>query len=224
MLNKEKIANSDFCKSISNVLSDNGVETPIIEINQNLSIEDKQKILEDKFTEILKILGLDLSNDSLSKTPERISKMFLKEIFWGLDKNNFPKCTTIENKMNYDELIVVKDITVNSFCEHHFLPFLGKCHIAYLPDKKILGLSKFNRIVEFFCKRPQVQERLTEQIFYSLSEILGTKNIAVIIEAKHTCVAVRGVEDIQSLTFTSKMGGIFKNNNTKKEFLNLIRR
>ncbi len=162
--------------------------------------------------EIMEILGLDLTDDSLSETPERVAKMYVDEIFGGLREENFPKITVVENKMSYDEMLVEINITFNSTCEHHFLPILGKAHVAYICKGWVLGLSKFNRVVQFFAKRPQVQERATVQIAQALSRILRTDDVAVVVDAMHTCVKTRGVEDESSLTRTSKLSGAFQSN------------
>lgn len=162
--------------------------------------------------EIMEILGLDLSDDSLAETPERVAKMYVEEIFGGLREENFPKITVVENKMSYDEMLVEINITFNSTCEHHFLPVLGRAHVAYICKGWVLGLSKFNRVVQFFAKRPQVQERATVQIAQALSRILRTDDVAVVVDAMHTCVKTRGVEDESSLTRTSKLSGAFQSN------------
>lgn len=181
--------------------------------------ENKEHLISQRFEGIMRILGLDLKDDSLKDTPERVAKMFVNEIFEGLDYNNFPKCTTVDNKMKYDEMVVVRNIDISSVCEHHFQPIDGVCKIAYIPHKKVLGLSKFNRVSRFFSKRPQIQERLTEQIYHALVIILGTKNIAVEIEAVHYCVKARGIEDKNSITTTRKLGGVFMTK-ARQEFLN----
>jgi len=163
-----------------------------------------------------------MDDDSLQDTPNRVAKMFVNEIFWGLDYKAFPKCTTIDNKMHYDEMVVERGINVQSNCEHHFVVIDGVATVGYIPNKTVLGLSKMNRIVEYFSKRPQVQERLTEQIFYSLQYILDTDDVAVVINAQHFCVKSRGVEDVGSSTVTSRMGGAFKDNAiTRSEFMAL---
>lgn len=162
--------------------------------------------------EIMEILGLDLSDDSLAETPERVAKMYVEEIFGGLRDETFPKITVVENKMSYDEMLVEINITFNSTCEHHFLPILGKAHVAYICKGWVLGLSKFNRVVQFFAKRPQVQERATVQIAQALSHILRTDDVAVVVDAMHTCVKTRGVQDESSLTRTSKLSGSFQSN------------
>jgi GTP cyclohydrolase IA len=159
------------------------------------------------------------------ETPKRVAKMLVLETMWGLDFEAFPKCTTVENNMEYNSMIVENAITVQSLCEHHILPIVGKAYIAYVPTDKVLGLSKMPRIVEYFSRRPQIQERLTEQIFYALEYILGTSDIAVMIEAEHLCVSSRGVEDTSASTITSKLGGGFKTDAAARaEFFNLTRR
>lgn len=197
-----------------------GVETPALDT----TIDRKGKIdaIETHFTEIMKTLGLDLSDDSLIETPKRVAKMFVNEIFWGLDYDAFPKCTAVDNKMKYDEMVVERNINVQSNCEHHFVIIDGLATVAYIPNQKVLGLSKINRVVEYFSKRPQIQERLTEQIYHALQFILGTDNIAVLISAQHYCVKSRGVEDVGSNTVTSKLGGCFKTEPAvRAEFMNL---
>mgnify|MGYP006269567045 CR=1 FL=1 len=199
-----------------------GVETPMTP-NQ-LSRSSKIDIIELKFRDIMETLGLDLTDDSLIESPKRVAKMYVGEIFWGLDYESFPKCTVIENKMQYDEMVVEKGINVQSNCEHHFVVIDGVATVAYIPDKVVLGLSKINRVVEYFSKRPQVQERLTEQVYHALQYILGTDNIAVKIDAQHFCVKSRGVEDVGSRTLTSKLGGIFKEDPAcRAEFMSLSR-
>jgi len=176
------------------------------------------------FENVLKKLGLDLEDDSLKDTPKRVAKMYVNEIFWGLLPENFPKITTVQNKMRYDNMLIERNIGVSSHCEHHLVGIVGSCHIAYIPAKKIIGLSKFNRVVEYFSKRPQIQERLTEQIYYALSFVLETEDIAVVVEAEHYCVKSRGVEDINSDTITSKMGGKFmEDSQVRAEYLTLIK-
>ncbi len=168
-------------------------------------------------------LGLDLDDDSLCETPKRVAKMFVSEIYWGLDPDAFPKCTTVENKMGYDEMVIERGITIYSDCEHHLRPIVGVANVAYIPNKKVLGLSKIPRICEYFAKRPQIQERLSMQIFHALSYILETDNIAVSINAGHLCVSQRGVEDTTANTTTNKLGGVFKNDPaTRAEFFNSI--
>ncbi len=197
-----------------------GVETPTVE--NDLDRKDKIEIIEKHFTEIMKTLGLDIRDDSLVETPKRVAKMYVNEIFWGLDYDAFPKCTTVDNKMAYDEMVVERNVIVMSNCEHHFVTIDGLATVAYVPSKKVLGLSKINRIVEYFAKRPQIQERLTEQVFHALCYILETENVAVMIHARHYCVRSRGVEDTGSTTITSKLGGGFKTDpSARAEFLRL---
>jgi GTP cyclohydrolase I len=180
----------------------------------------KQEAISEHIKGIMQLLELDLSDDSLIGTPDRIAKLYVNEIFSGLDKATYPKITAVENKFNMDEMVTVKDITVNSMCEHHFLPFFGKAKISYIPEKKILGLSKFNRIVDYYSRRPQIQERLTNDILKDLQKILETDNIAIEIEAVHTCVMIRGIKDSTSKTKTVALGGVFKqDHSTRTEFL-----
>lgn len=200
-----------------------GVETPTIETK--LERKDKISVIEHHMTEIMKTLGLDLSDDSLRETPTRWAKMAVNEIFWGLDYEAFPKCTTVDNKMKYNEMVVERNVNVQSNCEHHLVIISGLATVAYVPKDKVLGLSKINRIVEYFSKRPQIQERLTEQIFHTLQFILETEDVAVMIDAKHYCVASRGVEDTGSSTVTSRLGGGFKSDpEVRSEFYQLARK
>ena len=208
----------DLGENIRLHLLEKGVETPM---NANKYADvDSRKIIHDSFKNIMTALNLDLSDDSLSGTPDRVAKMFLDEIFLGLSYENFPKCTTVANKMNYDEMVIEKDITVSSTCEHHFVVIDGLAKIAYIPKDKILGLSKLNRIVDFFSRRPQIQERLCEQIYHALAYILETEDVAVEISAVHHCVKSRGIKDTNSYTITRKLGGVFRtNHDTRNEFL-----
>ena len=199
-----------------------GVETPVKK--RNLDRKDQIDIIEGNFAEIMRALGLDLSDDSLMETPKRVAKMYVNEIFWGLDYDAFPKCTTVNNKMNYNEMVVERNVSVQSNCEHHFVVIDGHATVAYVPKSKVLGLSKINRIVEYFSKRPQIQERLTEQIFHTLQFILDTEDVAVMIDAQHYCVKSRGVEDTGSSTVTSRLGGGFKTDPAvRNEFYHLAR-
>ena len=198
-----------------------GVETPTFQ--HALDRKDKIELIEKDFKHIMEVLGLDLSDDSLMDTPKRVAKMYVNEIFWGLDYEAFPKCTTVDNKMKYDEMVIERNVNVQSNCEHHFVVIDGVACVAYIPNQKVLGLSKINRIVEYFAKRPQIQERLTEQIYRALSFILETDNVAVVIDAQHYCVKSRGVEDVGSSTVTSKLGGCFKNEPAvRNEFMNIV--
>lgn len=198
-----------------------GVETPTI--STALGRTDKIEEIEKDFTHIMQVLGLDLSDDSLMDTPKRVAKMFVNEIFWGLDHDAFPKCTTVDNKMKYDEMVVERNINVQSNCEHHFVVIDGLATVGYIPNQKVLGLSKINRVVEYFAKRPQIQERLTEQVYHALQYILDTDSIGVVIDAQHYCVKSRGVEDVGSSTVTSKLGGVFKSDPAvRAEFMNIV--
>jgi GTP cyclohydrolase I len=199
-----------------------GVETPTKD--NSLDRKEKIEVIEAHFNGIMRALGLDLEDDSLMDTPKRVAKMYVNEIFWGLDYDAFPKCTTVANKMNYDEMVVERNVNVQSNCEHHFVIIDGLATVAYVPNEKVLGLSKINRIVEYFAKRPQIQERLTEQVFHALCYILETDNVAVMIDAQHYCVKSRGVEDTGSSTVTTKLGGGFKTDAAARaEFLSIAR-
>jgi GTP cyclohydrolase IA len=184
--------------------------------------ETKIKLIRDHFKQIMILLGLDLNDDSLRDTPERVAKMYVKEIFSGLNIDNKPGITLFDNKYNYNEMLVEKNITIYTYCEHHFVPITGKAHVAYYSSGKVIGLSKINRIAEYYCKRPQVQERLTNQIAEELKEALQTNDVAVVIDAVHFCVASRGVKDTNSSTITSFYGGRFSLPEIKSEFLNSI--
>ena len=218
--NKTKV-DSDLGQRVHEHLVKMGVETPTFQTA--LDRKDKIAEIEKSFSHIMQVLGLDLADDSLMDTPKRVAKMYVNEIFWGLDYDAFPKCTTVDNKMKYDEMVVERSINVQSNCEHHFVVIDGLATVGYIPNQKVLGLSKINRIVEYFSKRPQIQERLTEQIYYALQYILETDNIAVVIDAQHYCVKSRGVEDVGSSTVTSKLGGCFKNEPAvRAEFMNIV--
>jgi GTP cyclohydrolase I len=220
-LNKSK-TDEKLGRCIEKYLNEKGVNTPYND--NNMSDEEKISLIKDKFKDIMLTLGLDLSDDSLVDTPSRVAKMFVNEIYWGLKPENFPKCTTVENKMKYDEMVCEKNITCISNCEHHFVTIDGVAHVAYIPKNKVLGLSKMNRIVEYFSRRPQIQERLTEQIYHALCYILETDEVAVVINAKHYCVKSRGVEDNTSSTVTAKLGGRFKTDvSCRTEFYNHIK-
>ena len=197
--------------------------TPIREDAFEKSDEEKISIIKKNIREIMHTLGLDLNDDSLIGTPARVAKMFVKEIFSGLKPELRPKSSIFENKYNYGEMLVEKNINVYSTCEHHLLPIVGKAHVAYISNETVIGLSKINRIVEYYSKRPQVQERLTKQIVAELQEVLKTEDIACVIDAKHLCVNSRGIKDIDSSTLTSEFGGKFKyDQKTKDEFLKYI--
>lgn len=197
---------AELGKLINKVLVDTGLETPMVNNHMRWS----KTVIESCHHDIMHTLGLDLEDDSLQGTPRRVSKMYCEEIFTGLDYNNFPKCTTVQNKMKYDEVVCVRNIEVRSMCEHHFLPFVGHATVAYIPAERVLGLSKFNRVVDFFARRPQIQERLTEQISAALRTIVNTEDVAVVIKADHYCVKLRGIQDFCSDTITSKLTGRFR--------------
>ena len=201
---------------------EDSTRTPLRPDAFDLSDDEKISKIESNVKEILETLGMDLTDDSISKTPHRVAKMYVKEIFGGLNPENKPAVTLFENKYQYSQMLVEKDITVYSTCEHHFLPIVGKAHVAYFSDGKVIGLSKMNRIVEYYAKRPQVQERLTIQVVKHLQKYLGTENVACVIDAKHLCVNSRGIKDIQSSTVTSEFGGKFKDPDVRKEFLNYL--
>lgn len=198
------------------------LETPLREDAFLLSDEQKMLLIEDKFRDIMNILGLDLKDDSLNGTPHRVAKMFVKEIFSGLNPENKPKISVFENKFKYGEMLVERNISLNSTCEHHFLPIVGKAHVAYISSGEVIGLSKINRVVDYFARRPQVQERLTVQIANELKRILKTEDVAVVIDAKHLCVSSRGIQDEGSSTVTAEYGGLFKDPRRKEEFLKYV--
>ncbi len=198
------------------------IDTPLKQDAFSLTEEEKIFAIEERFAEIMDILGLDLNDDSLSGTPRRVAKMFVKEIFGGLSPDNKPAITLFENKFGYRNMVIERNIPLHSTCEHHFLPIRGKAHLAYFSSGKVIGLSKLNRIVEFFARRPQVQERLTQQIFMELKKVLETDDIAVYIDAEHFCVQSRGIKHHGSSTITAEYGGKFLNRSVKQEFLQAI--
>lgn len=225
MVDKEK-TDSLLGYQVHKALLDAGCETPMIATEPAMiekNAEDKIKEIEEAVDLIMVALGLDLKDDSLRKTPHRVGKMYVNEVFYGLDYKNFPRTMTIENKMGFNSMIVERKIKVHSFCEHHLLPFIGEAVIAYVPKDRIIGLSKLNRVVDFFCRRPQVQERLGEQIYAALSYLLDTENVAVQIRAEHFCVKMRGVMDVNSDTVTTKLGGVFFNSSLRNEFYQAIK-
>lgn len=198
------------------------IDTPMRPDAFDLDDDLKIDLIEEHFREIMTVLGLDLTDDSLKGSPRRVAKMYVQEVFKGLNPANKPSATLFDNKFRYNEMLVEKDITVQTYCEHHFVPIIGKAHIAYISSGKVIGLSKLNRIVDYFAKRPQVQERLTVQIAEELKKVLETEDVAVIIDAKHLCVSTRGVHDINSATVTSSYGGKFENEATRQELLRYI--
>ena len=198
-------------------------ETPLKEGAFDISDANKVSLIQEKVYEILDILGMDLTDDSLRGTPRRVAKMFVNEIFSGINPKNKPKMSTFENKYNYGEMLVEKNVTLYSTCEHHLLPIVGLAHVAYISNGTVVGLSKINRIVKYIAECPQVQERLTIQIVRELQKVLNTDNVACVIDAKHLCVNSRGIKDINSSTVTSEFGGKFKDDKFKREFLDYIK-
>ncbi|MBR9915603.1 MAG: GTP cyclohydrolase I FolE [Algicola sp.] len=199
-----------------------GLETPMKKDAFKLSDDDKKERIAILFEEIMDVMGLDLTDDSLKGTPKRVAKMYIDEIFSGLNPENKPKVALFDNKYQYNQMLVEKNITFYSNCEHHFVPIIGKAHVAYISSGKVIGLSKLNRIVQYYAKRPQVQERLTNQIAEELKTILNTEDVAVIIDAKHLCVSSRGIKDDTSSTVTSYYGGAFQTTQKVTELQNYI--
>ena len=221
-------SNNHKIKEMIDEIGDNHIstsaKTPLRDDAFQLSDEEKIKSIQKNVAEILHTLGMDMTDDSLKGTPLRVAKMYVKEIFSGLHPETKPKLSTFDNNYKYAEMLVEKNITVYSTCEHHLLPIVGKAHVAYISKGNVIGLSKMNRIVDYFAKRPQVQERLTMQIVQSLQEALGTDDVACVIDAKHLCVNSRGIRDIASSTVTAEYGGVFKEDkNLRREFLEYIK-
>ena len=198
-------------------------DTPLRKDAFELDNDSKIEAIKKDVASIMQTLGLDLTDDSLKGTPNRVAKMFVTELFGGLNPDNKPNASTFDNKYKYGEMLVEKNITLYSTCEHHLLPIVGRAHVAYISKGKVIGLSKMNRIVDYFAKRPQVQERLTIQVVRELQKALGTEDVACIIDAKHLCVNSRGIRDIESSTVTSEFGGAFKEDKVKREFLDYIK-
>lgn len=223
---QEILLNSPLKKLIDEEPNDehvgSSVDTPMRPDAFDTPDEKKIEIIAGHFRSIMETLGLDLNDDSLNGTPMRVAKMYVKEVFSGLNPENKPKATLFENKFKYNEMIVEKDITFYSHCEHHFVPIYGKAHVAYISSGKVIGLSKMNRIVQYYAKRPQVQERLTMQVGEELKKILNTEDVAVAMDANHLCVSSRGVADVNSKTGTAFFSGKFNQDITKSEFLNYI--
>lgn len=222
LLNTQENNNNEHHDNVGDSHGSFSLETPLRADAFKLDDDLKIELIEKHFKEIMLILGLDLSDDSLQGTPHRVAKMYVKEIFSGLNPANLPEVKLFENRYQYKNMLVEKSISFHSLCEHHFVPIIGKAHVAYIPNGKVVGLSKLNRIVRYFARRPQVQERMTVQIANMLKEALGTDDVAVIIEADHLCVASRGVQDITSNTVTSEYCGKFLDAKTREEFLNYI--
>lgn len=217
-----KLSSTELIDFMGDEHVSSSADTPLradaFEMDDDLKIE----LIEKHFREIMNILGLDLNDDSLNGTPHRVAKMYVKEIFSGLNPANKPKISMFDNKYKYNQMLVEKNITLYSNCEHHFVPIIGKVHVAYISNGQVIGLSKINRIVEYYAKRPQVQERLTKQIANELKQVLGTEDVAVVIDAHHLCVSSRGVGDVNSSTVTSEYTGRFNDLDTRKEFLSYI--
>lgn len=225
MKQKEILLNTQVSESTEDFGDDHipsSYETPLRPDAFKLSDDEKIAAIEGKFKDIMEILGLDLTDDSLNGTPKRVAKMYVKEVFSGLNPKNKPHGRLFENKYKYDQMVVEKDITFYSHCEHHFVPIFGKAHVAYFSSGKVIGLSKINRYVQYFAKRPQVQERLTKQIVEELKKTLQTEDVAVVIDATHLCVSSRGVGDTNSRTGTAIFSGKFNEEGIKREFLNYI--
>jgi GTP cyclohydrolase I len=217
------INNEEFQDEIGNNHISSSAKNPVRDDAFDISDDEKIERIKKDVENILKTLGMDLTDDSLKGTPNRVAKMFVKELFGGLNPAKKPGASTFENNYKYGEMLVEKNITVYSTCEHHLLPIIGRAHVAYISNGRVVGLSKINRIVEYYSKRPQVQERLTMQIVQDLQIALGTEDVACIIDAKHLCVNSRGIKDIESSTVTSEFGGKFKNEQTRRELLEYIK-
>jgi GTP cyclohydrolase I len=215
--------NEDFQDEIGNNHIATSATNPIRDDAFVLTDDQKIASIQKDVERILQTLGMDLTDDSLKGTPNRVAKMFVKEIFGGLNPTKKPSASTFNNHYKYGEMLVEKNITLYSTCEHHLLPIIGRAHIAYISNGTVVGLSKMNRIVDYYAKRPQVQERLTMQIVQELQKVLGTENVACVIDAKHLCVNSRGIRDIESSTVTSEFGGKFKEEQTRREFLDYIK-
>ncbi|MCK5678715.1 MAG: GTP cyclohydrolase I FolE [Flavobacteriaceae bacterium] len=217
------VKNNTMIDEIGDNHISSSAKTPLRKDAFSLSDEEKIKSIEKDFVNVLHTLGMDLNDDSLKGTPLRVAKMFVNEIFGGLHPDRKPKLSTFDNNYNYGEMLVEKNITVYSTCEHHLLPIVGRAHVAYISNGNVIGLSKMNRIVDYYAKRPQVQERLTMQIVQALQEALNIKDVACVIDAKHLCVNSRGIRDIASSTVTAEFGGKFKDSSVKREFLDYIK-
>jgi len=215
--------NEDFQEEIGNNHIATNATNPLRKDAFDLTDEQKIESIKKDVEHILTTLGMDLTDDSLNGTPNRVAKMFVKEIFGGLNPSKKPSSSTFENNYKYGEMLVEKNITVYSTCEHHLLPIIGRAHVAYISNGKVIGLSKMNRIVDYYAKRPQVQERLTMQIVQELQKALGTDDVACVMDAKHLCVNSRGIKDIESSTVTAEFGGKFKEEKTRREFLDYIK-
>ena len=214
-------------KNEAEIIGDNhissSIETPLVSNAFENSDEHKIEVIQYHFGKIMEELGLDLNDDSLSGSPYRVAKMYVKELFYGLNPKNKPKLSVFDNKYGYQKMLVEQNITVDSCCEHHFLPITGFAHVAYVPKEKVIGLSKINRVVDYYAHRPQVQERLSLQILKELQDKLDTKDVIVMISAKHLCVSSRGIKDKNSLTTTIEYGGCFENETIRKDFFTIVK-
>lgn len=217
------INNEEFLDEIGDNHIATNAQNPVRSDAFDISDDQKIELIKKDVESILLTLGMDLTDDSMKGTPNRVAKMFVKELFGGLNPEKKPKASTFENNYKYGEMLVEKNITLYSTCEHHLLPIIGRAHVAYISNGTVVGLSKMNRIVEYFAKRPQVQERLTMQIVQELQKVLNTQDVACVIDAKHLCVNSRGIKDIESSTVTSEFGGKFKEEATRREFLDYIK-
>ncbi len=215
-------------KEIFEIIGDDhqmtSIETPLRPDAFEKSDEEKMIVIEQHFKAIMEALGLDLTDDSLMGTPHRVAKMYVQEIFSGLHPDNRPKISVFDNSYNYDKMLVEANIHFNSTCEHHFLPIVGKAHIGYVSGGKVIGLSKLNRIVDYFARRPQVQERMTVQIYNELCDVLNTKDVIVVVEATHLCVSSRGIKDTSSYTTTLQYGGVFEEKALRNDFFSLLKK
>ncbi|MCV9388143.1 GTP cyclohydrolase I FolE [Reichenbachiella ulvae] len=225
MKQKETMSNTPSDSNLDDLMDEHfasSFDTPLRADAFEMDDELKKELIAKHFKEIMQILGLDLTDDSLAGTPRRVAKMYVEEVFSGLNPKNKPKARLFENKFGYDQMLVEKDITFYSHCEHHFVPIYGKAHVAYISSGEVIGLSKINRIVQYYSKRPQVQERLTVQIANELKDVLKTEDVGVVIDANHMCVSSRGVGDTNSKTGTAHFSGKFLEEKYKNEFLNYI--
>lgn len=219
----DKILSAKAQSMGDNHISSKGVETPLRADAFEVSDKEKMEIIAHHFAAIMDTLGLDLTDDSLQDTPKRVAKMFVQEIFQGLNPANKPEISTFDNNYDYKRMLVERNITVKTFCEHHFLPIIGKAHVGYVSNGKVIGLSKLNRIVDHYARRPQVQERMTKQILLALQEALETKDVIIVVDAKHLCVSHRGIQHDESSTLTLEYSGCFENPETRREFLDCLK-
>ena len=223
MNNKSDVEQFEVIEELGDAHIGTAELTPVRDDAFDLTDDEKITIIREHFAKIMETLGLDLTDDSLRGTPQRVAKMYVKEIFNGLNPVNRPEARTFSNGYDYSDMVIEKNIQVTSFCEHHFLPFIGKAHVAYISKGKVIGLSKINRLVDYFSRRPQVQERLTLQIADALAEAMETDDVAVFIDSKHLCVSTRGIKDQSSSTITSEFRGAFKQKDVQQKFIDFIK-